>query len=148
MIYVNSQGYKNRLIILSSALIFSDGKLLLLKRSETSKFAGGSWQLPEGKLEEGELPAQGMAREIQEELSLAVVPSNLVKIHHSFNENGGVTYTIVRLIYKLDLPAGGQIKLSEEHTEYGFYSKEEVNSLPIIPGLETLIKDFPFSHAL
>lgn len=148
MTHVNSQGNKTRLIILSSALIFSDSKLLLLKRSKTSKFARGNWQLPEGKLEEGELPAQAMAREIQEELSLVVAPSDLVKIHHSFNENDGVAYTIVRLIYKLDLPVGAQIKLSEEHTEYGFFSKEEIGLLPIIPGLETLIKDFPFSLAL
>lgn len=141
MIYVNSQGNKTRLIVLSSAIIVVDGKLLLLKRSETSKFASGCWQLPEGKLEEGELPVDAMTRELYEELSLGPSTINFLKIHHSFNENDGITYVIVRLIYKLELGANPQIKLSLEHTEYGFFSKEEISRLPIIPGLESLLND-------
>lgn len=69
MTYVNAQGAKTRLVLLSSALIFDkSGKILLLKRSSSSSFASENWQLPEGKLEIGEAPTDALIREVKRRL--------------------------------------------------------------------------------
>ena len=47
-------------------------RVLLVKRSKRLKVGPGLWQLPGGKLEPGEKPAEAALREIQEELGLVM----------------------------------------------------------------------------
>ena len=47
------------------------GRLLACKRPE-GKHLGGKWEFPCGKVEEGEDPATALARELEEELGIAV----------------------------------------------------------------------------
>ena len=58
--------------IVVAAIVVDDlGRLLIAERPE-GKFMPGWWEFPGGKLEFGESPEDGLAREVREELGIAV----------------------------------------------------------------------------
>lgn len=56
------------------------GDAVLLQRREAPPFAG-FWELPGGKVEAGESPAQAALREAREELGLAARAARLLLVH-------------------------------------------------------------------
>jgi 8-oxo-dGTP diphosphatase len=53
----------------TAAVIERDGKVLCARR-KAGLVAGGLWEFPGGKLEEGEDPEKGLQRELEEELGV------------------------------------------------------------------------------
>jgi len=62
--------------IVAAALIGANGRILLQQRAPGRSMAG-LWEFPGGKVEEGELPEAALARELDEELGIAVDPGAL-----------------------------------------------------------------------
>ena len=54
------------------AAIVREGRVLACRRTSPPA-AAGRWELPGGKVEPGELPAEALVREIAEELGVAIV---------------------------------------------------------------------------
>lgn len=54
-----------------AAVLEKNGRWLIAKRKRGDRFAG-LWEFPGGKLEAGETPEEGLAREIAEELGIGV----------------------------------------------------------------------------
>ena len=65
--------------VVAAALVDPAGKILLQKRPETGAH-GGLWEFPGGKIEAGESAAEALARELDEELGIAVDRSALTEI--------------------------------------------------------------------
>jgi 8-oxo-dGTP diphosphatase len=62
------------------------GRVLVTKRPD-HVHQGGLWEFPGGKLEPGESPEQGLARELSEELGIAVRDSRpLIRIRHRYGD--------------------------------------------------------------
>lgn len=61
------------LLVVAVALIDTQGRVLLARRPEGKKMAG-LWEFPGGKLEAGETPEAGLARELREELGIETNP--------------------------------------------------------------------------
>lgn len=60
------------------------GRVLIAQRPE-GKHAAGFWEFPGGKLAEGESPAAGLARELAEELGVAVQATEpLLEVCHDY----------------------------------------------------------------
>ncbi|MGY0019499.1 NUDIX hydrolase [Streptomyces sp. cg35] len=55
---------------LAAAVVALDGRVLLVRRSETERFLPRVWGVPCGKLEPGESPEDGVLRELKEETGL------------------------------------------------------------------------------
>ena len=55
--------------VVAAALMDSHGRILIAQRPPGSHLAGG-WEFPGGKLEPGESPLDGLARELREELGI------------------------------------------------------------------------------
>lgn len=55
--------------IVTAAVVERDGKVLVARR-RPELVAGGLWEFPGGKLEDGESPERGLARELEEELGV------------------------------------------------------------------------------
>lgn len=65
------------------------GKVLITRRSEDTVYAG-YWEFPGGKVEPGESPEDCAAREVREEVGLAVKPvQRLAVVEHTY-EHGRV----------------------------------------------------------
>ncbi len=64
------------LLVAAAALVRSDGRLLLAQRPK-GKAMAGLWEFPGGKVEAGESPQGALARELKEELGVAVVEADM-----------------------------------------------------------------------
>ncbi len=54
-----------------SAILVDNGRLLTAQRSHPPALAG-KWELPGGKVEEGEVPLEALRRELREELGIEI----------------------------------------------------------------------------
>lgn len=63
--------------VVSGVLVRSDGQILMGKR-RSGKFRGDLWELPGGKLEDGEHPVEALQREWLEELGCHVLVRDFV----------------------------------------------------------------------
>ncbi len=98
----------------AKAFIVEDGKLLLLKRRPNDVHKPGAWDIPGGRLEPGENPYSGLLRETKEETSLEIEIMMPLDVHH-FTRDDGQRITLMIFLCRLK---SGEVKLSEEHTEY------------------------------
>jgi 8-oxo-dGTP diphosphatase len=103
--------------IAKAVIVNEQGEVLILKRSSYSKYAG-SWDLPGGHIEEGELAADGVRREVFEETNLEIMDPEELYV------KGRVTY------FRANLPQQ-EISLSDEHTEYKYINSEELQEINI-----------------
>ncbi|MBV9883687.1 MAG: (deoxy)nucleoside triphosphate pyrophosphohydrolase [Sphingomonadaceae bacterium] len=62
--------------VVAAALAGADGRVLLQQRAPGRAMAG-LWEFPGGKVDEGEPPEAALARELEEELGIAVDPADL-----------------------------------------------------------------------
>ena len=73
--------------VVAAALIDADGRLLLAQRPP-GKHLAGAWEFPGGKLEAGETPLAALARELDEELGVAVEQTTpLIRIPWRYNHH-------------------------------------------------------------
>ena len=60
-----------RKLVVAGMLIDDGGRVLITRRRDDQPL-GGMWEFPGGKLEPGEAPTDGLARELREELGVDV----------------------------------------------------------------------------
>ena len=63
--------------VVAAALTDANGMVLLQQRAPGRAMAG-LWEFPGGKVDEGELPEEALARELNEELGIEVETSDLI----------------------------------------------------------------------
>jgi 8-oxo-dGTP diphosphatase len=71
LLYKSTKGVS--MLYVTCALLWHKGLVLAAQRSESMSLPL-KWELPGGKLEQGETPVAGLIREMQEELSIDVEP--------------------------------------------------------------------------
>jgi len=74
--------------VVAAALVDGDGRVLLQQRAPGRAMAG-LWEFPGGKVEEGERPEDALARELGEELGIAVDPAALTPAAFASADNAG-----------------------------------------------------------
>ena len=74
------------LIVVAAVLRDAAGRVLLSQRPP-GKHLAGTWEFPGGKLEPGESPSAGLARELREEIGIEVPTSSpLLSLTHAYPE--------------------------------------------------------------
>lgn len=74
------------MIVVAAAVVERDGAFLLTRRLQGTHLEG-LWEFPGGKCEPGETPREALAREIAEELGVAVVVGELLLVtRHTYPE--------------------------------------------------------------
>ena len=98
----------------AKAFIEKNGKFLLVKREKNNVQAPGIWEIPGGRLKEGEIPVEGLKREVKEETGIIVKAVMPFSTRHFTRSDG----QIVDLIIYYAKAQKGKVKLSTEHAEY------------------------------
>lgn len=72
--------------VVAGALVDGVGRILIAKRPDRAH-QGGLWEFPGGKVEPGESPAEGLARELSEELGIQLRAwRRLIRIRHDYGD--------------------------------------------------------------
>ena len=120
-------------IVAQKAMIKKGDEFLVLKRSPDRHTYPNHWDFPGGKLEHGEDPDKGLVREVSEESGLKV---DVIKPIFTFSEVVNNEHVFF-VVYEYEL-VSGEIKLSEEHSEFRWTNREEILQHP----LENYLKAF------
>jgi len=92
-----------------------DGKILILKRSTDSKTNPGKWELPGGKVDQGESFDHALIREVYEETNLKISLEHVV----GASEQNLHIIRAVHIIMSGKI-VEGELNLSKEHEGYAW----------------------------
>ena len=131
----------NSLVPAASAIVTDGhGRIVLQRRADNDL-----WALPGGGMELGESLADTVRREVREETGLEVEPSYVVGVYtdpaHVFAYDDGE----VRQEYSVCVACrivGGTLAVSEESTELGVFTPNEVDELPMHDRIRVRVHDF------
>ena len=116
----------------ASALIFdkTTGNILLTRREDNAK-----WCLPGGGMDPGESAAEACIREVFEETGLEVEVKKLVGIYTSpdilVEYEDGNKIQPVAFSFEVEV-TGGTLGLSDETTEVGYFTIEEMENMDMM----------------
>ena len=113
----------------------SDDEILIVKRHPKSRTDPEMWELPGGKVEKKEHFADALVREIKEETNLDCEVGDFCEAV----QNDYMHKRTVQLIMYLD-DVSGDVKISEEHTDWMWADLEEIETLEISTSLEKILK--------
>ena len=124
-------GKQGKLRLGVSGIIFNDeGKFLLTKRQDN-----GQWCLPGGAVESGESVAEACIREVFEETGLNVRVKRLVGVYSHPDQlvvyKDGNKAFIVAIHFEAEI-IGGELGLSNETTDFGYFTLEEMEGLQML----------------
>ena len=124
-------GKEGKLRLGASAVIFNgEGKFLLTKREDN-----GQWCLPGGAVEAGESVAEACIREVFEETGLNVRVKRLVGVYSHPDQlvvyKDGNKAFIVAIHFEAEV-IGGELGLSNETTDFGYFTAQEMDGLQML----------------
>ncbi len=112
-----------------------DDEILILKRHPKSKTDPEMWELPGGKVEKGEHFTNALVREIKEETNLDADVGDFCEAV----QNDYMHKRTVQVIMYLE-NIKGDVKISEEHTDWMWAGLEKIKSLEISTSLKKILE--------
>jgi 8-oxo-dGTP pyrophosphatase MutT (NUDIX family) len=134
-------GAKGRIRLGCSAVIFNESreKVLLTKRADN-----GLWCLPSGGVESGENVEETVIRETWEETGLRIRVLRLIGVYSDPNSlivyNDDTAVQIVALSFEAVI-MDGEPRLSDETSDWGYYSLEEIDELEMLLNHHIRVQD-------
>ncbi|MEK7575059.1 MAG: NUDIX domain-containing protein [Patescibacteria group bacterium] len=113
------------------ALIKKDGKILLAQYPNSDKRVAGKWDMPGGRLNEGESVLDGLKREVREEIGAEIVVGKIIATGTFLNVNGVKNFFVIHesTLANDDRPF---IFEEEEVADARWVSANEFFTLPIL----------------
>lgn len=106
--------------LVSKVVIISNNQVLMLQKNGSLK-----WELPGGHLEAKESFKQAAKREVREETKLSIEKSMLEKIDRTEDKE------YIQTVYKYNLTGKNKVKLSDEHVDYKWASRSDLDRLTL-----------------
>ena len=123
----------------SAAIINNEGKVLLTRRLDN-----GQWCLPSGGMDAGESPSETCIREVLEETGLHVRATRLVGVYSDPNQlvmyADGNKVQIIAIHFEAEI-TGGTLGLSDETSDFGYFSLEEIEGMEMLGHHKKRIED-------
>ncbi|TQF73853.1 (deoxy)nucleoside triphosphate pyrophosphohydrolase [Rhodococcus spelaei] len=116
----------------AAAAIVDAGRLLLAQRVSPPHLAG-LWELPGGKIEAGETPADGLARELREELGVETV------VGARIGSDVPLAGAMVLRAYVVELKSGTPEAL--EHAAVRWVDAEQLAGADLVPNDEVWLPE-------
>ena len=128
-----------RLVPAASAVVADDaGRLLLAKRTDNEL-----WTIPGGGMKPGETIAETAIREVREETGIDVEVATLIGIYS--NPRHVVEYSDGEVRQQFSVcfacqPVGGEPTPSDETSEVGYFSLDQIRTMDIHPSIRLRIQ--------
>jgi ADP-ribose pyrophosphatase YjhB (NUDIX family) len=138
-INLDSRRYPSRPLLGIGAIIFDDGKLLIVERGKEP--LKGYWSLPGGILEVGETLMDGIRREVLEETGLEVEPLTVFEIFERImpDANGKTEYHYVLIDY-LCKPVGGRLQAASDVSRVAWVSQQKLAEYRLTEGTLAVVE--------
>lgn len=139
MVYKMREGIimKKPLGVAGKAIIRKNDNILLLRRSQSSGFDPGLWELPGGKIDYGENLKEAVQREVEEEVGLVIRIGRPFKTWHFIKE----PFWVTGITFICDYISGG-VALSPEHDAHEWIQPEDYKNYPLSTSVEDQIKAY------
>ena len=112
-----------RFFVAVKALIVSNGKFLIIRRSSQARHKEGAWDFPGGRLEFGESAEDALIREVSEEVGLDISYKRIIGswtfMKNESTQVVGLTFLCKTLTDK--------VILSHEHDDFIWISEQEID---------------------
>jgi 8-oxo-dGTP pyrophosphatase MutT (NUDIX family) len=138
-------GHRPILMVGAAILVLdSQDRLLMLRRSDT-----GLWGIPGGATEPGEVVEEAAKRETLEEANLEIVEMSLFGVfsgpalYYKYPNGDEVHNVTVMYLSRNWL---GEIKLNDEHTEWRWFSANEIPE-DVSPPVKPILEKFRISFS-
>lgn len=115
-----------------------EGEILLLKRHPNKDY-GGFWNLPAGKLGQGETAEDAVVREVREETGIALAPEQISRIGTYYD-----IYPEYSYLFHVFRASVGSKKVNvkeDEATDYGWFVPHDALKLNLVPDEDYCIID-------
>ena len=110
-------------------------EILIVKRHPKSRTDPEMWELPGGKVEKGEFFADALVREIKEETNLDVSVGDFCEaVQNDYSHKR----TVQIMMYLENVQ--GEVKISEEHTDWMWVDLEKIKGLEISTSLKKVLE--------
>ncbi len=140
VLYGPRLGKEGKIRLGCSAAIFDQQRRILLTRRTDN----GQWCLPGGRMELGESAAEACEREVFEETGLNVRVKRLVGVYSHPDQlvvyADGNKAHVVALHFEAKI-TGGELGLSNETTDFGYFTLPELEGLEFLGGHKERILD-------
>jgi len=113
-----------------------EGKVLILKRSTNSRTNPGKWELPGGKVDQGESFDHALLREVYEETKLKITLEHVVGV----SEQNLHVIRAVHIIMSGEIMEGN-LKLSSEHEGYAWVFFENLQEYDLADWLQDFVNN-------
>jgi len=107
----------------------SDGRYLVLKRSEAKDAGAGTWECISGRVDQGEGFTEAVHREVGEELGLQVQIDLIVGTEHFYRGEVKPENELLLVQFCCSVQEPAEIQLSWEHSEYRWVTAQEAEDL-------------------
>lgn len=121
------------------AIIKKDDKFLILHRSPEAYAFPEHWDFSGGKLEPGEDPFDGVEREVMEETGIKIKAQKVLGVYEMKYKGDWLKFPV----YKVEILSALDVKLSHEHTEYKWLTKDEILKLKVEPYIILFFDEYP-----
>lgn len=111
-----------------------DGKILIIKRSTDSKTNSGKWELPGGKVDQGESFDHALIREVFEETKLEIALDHVIGV----SEQNLPFIRAIHIIMSGKIIAG-ELNLSTEHEGYAWVFFEDIQDYELTDWLNDFV---------
>jgi 8-oxo-dGTP diphosphatase len=124
--------------IVTAAIIRNEGKYLIAKR-KVGGVVGGKWEFPGGKIENDELPQNGLQRELKEELDAEAMVGEFFDEHIHRYKTGIIrvfAYMVDCLNYQFNLSEHDEVRWvsADQFSQFDFTG----NGKPIVKKLSSV----------
>jgi len=107
----------------------SDGRYLVLKRSEAKDAGAGTWECISGRVDQGEGFTEALHREVGEELGLQVQIDFIVGTEHFYRGEAKPENELLLVQFCCSVQEPAAIEISWEHSEYHWVTAQEAQKL-------------------
>lgn len=127
--------HRPKVVLVNRAIVLNEtGNILLIKRVQGDSYMPGKWELPGGKLDQGQDISNALEREVLEETGLVIIPMDKTAYWHSeiisSGKYKGLPYIVLVGLAK---SLGAKVKLSNEHEDYCWVRKNNIFEYDLVP---------------